>query len=81
MISSATTIQQTKEEISLLLVDLDYIINCHTEFDDDLKVDKIVITVNDWLNEKHLRDLLKPYSASGHRIVFRKQKPLFPFVE
>ena len=76
---SATTIQQVKEQISFLLSDLNYITDCQIEFDDILKVDKIVITVNDWLNDKHLRNLLKPYADCKHRIVFRKQKPLFPF--
>ena len=76
---SGTTIQQVKEQISFLLSDLNYITDCQIEIDPELKIDKIVITVNDWLNDKHLRNLLKPYANSGHRIVFRKLPPIIPF--
>ena len=79
VINSGTTIQQVKEEISSLLIDLNYIVDCQVEFDDSMNIYKIVITVNDWLNETHLRKLLKPYGNCGHRIVFRLSKPYFPF--
>lgn len=78
MISGAT-IQQVKEQISTLLTEISYINDCFIEYDNELKTDKIVITLNDWYNEKDLRHLLESFKSSAYRIVFRKAPKILPF--
>lgn len=79
MTGKTKTIVEVKDMITLLASEQPFVTNCFIEFDHDLHVNKIVIELISFEDEKHLRTLLKPYADYGYRIVFRKQKPIIPF--
>ena len=79
MTGNTKTIQQIRDEIVIILSGLNCINDCFTEFDDQLKVNKIVILVTSLEYDSKLRVLLKQYVSCGHRIVFRQAPEIFPF--
>ena len=74
-----TTIHQVKEEVISIVSKLNCVKDCFIEFDEQLHINKIVIIISDFEYDPLLRVLLKKFINSKFRIVFREQKPLFPF--
>ena len=74
-----TTIHQVKEEVISIVSKLNCVKDCFIEFDEQLNINKIVIIISDFEYDPLLRVLLRKFINNGIRIVFREQKPLFPF--
>ena len=79
MTGNTKTIQQIKDEIVVILSTLNCIRDCYIDFDEQLKVDRIVIVVTSFEYDAKLRIILRDFVKCGYRIVFRQAPEIFIF--
>jgi len=73
MVVEVKNIQNIMEDILLLLSQKDLVKKIFIEYDIYLKTDKIVIIVDDYIDENNLRLILDDFKKCKYRIVFRNK--------